>query len=226
MAGGVGRLYWRRRCGAACSEPSLGQAGTQLTAPSWTEQPHSCSPLPLGKSWMQPSGQSWALPPPQDPFVLCASAKAIARRNHHPKARYTPADQPQEGEKTPECPSTYLDLPLAHDLVHDFIVVLVELGLVVTFLIAEDAQGLGAFQFNLKLLGRGERMAQNQHSSQLQSLGWKVSMVFSPHPTAYSHLIPLRLCCVPENPGLGFADKIAEGIHLQCAVQVWGKRQG
>lgn len=177
---------------------------------------------------MQPSVCSWALPPPQDPFVLCASAEAVAHWDHHPKARYTPspspADQPQEGEKTPECPSTYLDLPLAHDLVHNFIVVLVELGLVIALLIAEDAQGLGTFQLNLKLLGRGERMAQHQHLNQLQSLGWKVSTVPSPHPTTSSHLIPLRLCRVPKNPGLGFADKIAEGIHLQCAVQVWGRR--
>lgn len=46
----------------------------------------------------------------------------------------------------------YLDLPLAHDLVHNLIVVLVDLGLVIALLIAQDPQGLRTLQLNLKLL--------------------------------------------------------------------------
>ena len=37
-----------------------------------------------------------------------------------------------------------------------------------------------------------------------------------------THLVPLGLCCVPEHPGFGFADKVAKGIHLQGTVQVCG----
>lgn len=43
-------------------------------------------------------------------------------------------------------------MPLAHDLVHDLVVVLVELGLVVALLVAQDAQALRALQLNFKLL--------------------------------------------------------------------------
>lgn len=53
----------------------------------------------------------------------------------------------------PRSLSAYLDLPFAHDLVHDFVVVLVELSLIIALLVAEYAQGLGALQLNLKLLG-------------------------------------------------------------------------
>lgn len=48
----------------------------------------------------------------------------------------------------------HLDLPFAHDLVHDLVVVLVDLGLVIALLVAQDPQGLGALQLNLKLLGK------------------------------------------------------------------------
>lgn len=48
--------------------------------------------------------------------------------------------------------SPYLDLPFSHDLVHDLVVVLVEHAFVVTLLVAQDAQVLGALQLNLKLL--------------------------------------------------------------------------
>lgn len=47
----------------------------------------------------------------------------------------------------------HLDLPFAHDLVHNLIVVLVDLGLVVALLVAQDPQRLRALQLNLKLLG-------------------------------------------------------------------------
>lgn len=46
----------------------------------------------------------------------------------------------------------YLDLPLAHDLVHNLVVVFVDLGLVIALLIAQDPQGLGPLQLNFKLL--------------------------------------------------------------------------
>lgn len=49
------------------------------------------------------------------------------------------------------CPS-YLHLPLAHDLVYDLVVVLVELGLVVALLVAQDAQALRALQLDFELL--------------------------------------------------------------------------
>lgn len=48
--------------------------------------------------------------------------------------------------------ASYLDLPLAHDLVHNLVVVFVDLGLVIALLIAQDPQGLGPLQLNLKLL--------------------------------------------------------------------------
>lgn len=48
----------------------------------------------------------------------------------------------------------YLDLPLPHDLVHDLVVVLVEHAFVITLLVAKDAQVLGAFQLDFKLLSR------------------------------------------------------------------------
>lgn len=48
----------------------------------------------------------------------------------------------------------HLDLPFAHDLVQDLIVVLVDLGLVVALLIAQDPQGLRALQLDLELLRR------------------------------------------------------------------------
>ena len=47
---------------------------------------------------------------------------------------------------------SYLDLPLSHDLVHNLVVVLVEQAFVVTVLVAQDPQELGALQLNLKLL--------------------------------------------------------------------------
>lgn len=46
----------------------------------------------------------------------------------------------------------HLDLPFAHDLVHDLVVVLVDFGLVIALLVAQDPQGLRALQLNLKLL--------------------------------------------------------------------------
>lgn len=47
---------------------------------------------------------------------------------------------------------SYLDLSFAHDLVHDLVVVFVEHALVITFLVAQDAQVLGALQLYFKLL--------------------------------------------------------------------------
>lgn len=122
----------------------------------------------------------------------------------------------------PKSRSAYLDLSLAHDLVHDFIVVLVELGLVVALLVAEDAQGLGALQLDLKLLGCGGRVASApapQSSFKAgagRERGAQSPLCIPPS----SHLVPLRLSGVPKNPGLGFADEVAKGVHLQRAVKV------
>lgn len=52
---------------------------------------------------------------------------------------------------------SYLDLPFSHDLVHNLIVVLVQHAFVVTLLVAEDPQVLGALQLNLKLLLKSDR---------------------------------------------------------------------
>lgn len=54
-----------------------------------------------------------------------------------------------DGQKQP---FSYLDLSFPHDLIHDLVVVLVEHALVVTLLVAQDAQVLGALQLDLKLL--------------------------------------------------------------------------
>lgn len=43
-------------------------------------------------------------------------------------------------------------MSLAHDLVYNLIVILVELGFVVAFLVAQDAQALRALQLNFELL--------------------------------------------------------------------------
>lgn len=51
----------------------------------------------------------------------------------------------------------YLDLAFAHNPVHNFVVILVQLGLVVTFFVAEDPQALRSLQLNLKLLSRGKK---------------------------------------------------------------------
>ena len=50
-------------------------------------------------------------------------------------------------------PGSHLDLPFAHDLVHDLVVVPIDLGLVIALLVAQDPQGLRALQLNLELLG-------------------------------------------------------------------------
>lgn len=51
-------------------------------------------------------------------------------------------------------PASHLDLPFAHDLVHDLVVVLVDLSLVIALLVAQDPQGLRPLQLNLELLGK------------------------------------------------------------------------
>lgn len=52
---------------------------------------------------------------------------------------------------------SYLDLPFSHDLVHNLIVVLVQHAFVITLLVAEDPQVLGALELNLKLLLKSDR---------------------------------------------------------------------
>lgn len=61
----------------------------------------------------------------------------------------TQSDAPQAWPGTRD---PHLDLSFAHDLVHNLIVVLVDLGLVIALLIAKDPQGLRALQLNLKFL--------------------------------------------------------------------------
>lgn len=56
-----------------------------------------------------------------------------------------------------EAVAPHLDLALPHDPVRVFAVLLGDLGLVVTLLVAQNPQGLGAFQLDLKLLQLQER---------------------------------------------------------------------
>ena len=53
-------------------------------------------------------------------------------------------------------PLSHLNLALAHNLVHDLVVVLADLALVVARLVAQDPEALGALQLDLKLL-QGDR---------------------------------------------------------------------
>lgn len=120
-------------------------------------------------------------PKPQSLYPAPKSRAACPRCQASPIPGITPgqSSQPRRlasrgpplGEKVPKSPSAYLNLPLAHDLVHDFVVVFVELGLVVALLVAEDAQGLGALQLDLKLLGCGERVAEPQDARAASKLG-------------------------------------------------------
>lgn len=67
---------------------------------------------------------------------------------------------------------TYLDLPLPHDLVHDLVVVLVEHAFVITLLVAQDTQVLGALQLNFKLLSRRRqhRRKENEWPAEAQGI--------------------------------------------------------
>lgn len=108
---------------------------------------------------------------------------------------------------------SYLDLAFAHDLVHDLIVVLVEHAFVVTLLVAEDSQVLGALQFNLKLL-----------CNNTKAVSEDVCMVAALNAAQHkgegqgTDLVPQRLGGVSEDSGLGFADKVAERVHFQSAI--------
>lgn len=86
-------------------------------------------------------GQVWR---PGDPVSLCS----------WDTARNQLSFEPQSQKRLLSCTTLapYLDLPLAHDLVHNLVVVLVDLGLVVALLIAQDPQGLRTLKLNLKLL--------------------------------------------------------------------------
>lgn len=70
---------------------------------------------------------------------------------------------------------TYLDLPLPHDLVHDLVVVLVEHAFVVTLLVAQDAQVLGAFQLNFKLLSRRRKHSRGENQWPAEAQGRSLS---------------------------------------------------
>lgn len=104
-------------------------------------------------------------------------------------------------------------MALSHDLVYDLVVVLVELGLVVAFLVAQDAQALRALQLNFELLldQKTQMKPKRQRNYQRKSDVLEIK----------AYLIPLRLRGVSEHTGLGFANKVAEGIHFKCAVQIW-----
>lgn len=68
---------------------------------------------------------------------------------------------------------SYLNLPFAHDLVNNLVVVLVEHALVITLLVAQDPQVLGALQLDLKLLsddtGKENKMSESAYAKIDQS---------------------------------------------------------
>lgn len=39
------------------------------------------------------------------------------------------------------------------------------------------------------------------------------------------YLVPVRLGGVSEHTGLGFANEVAEGIHFECAVEIWERQR-
>lgn len=81
---------------------------------------------------------------------------------------------------------TYLDLPLPHDLVHDLIVVLVEHAFVVTLLVAQDAQVLGAFQLDFKLLSRRRQHRRRENEWPAEAQGISVEhQCLSGQPTSF-----------------------------------------
>ena len=67
-------------------------------------------------------------------------------------------------------PPAHLNLALAHDLVHDLVVVLVDLALVVARLVAQDPEALGALQLDLKLLQRDRTHAGEEEEEEEE--GW------------------------------------------------------
>ena len=84
--------------------------------------------------------------------------------------------------------SSYLNLTFAHNLVHNLIVILVEHALIITLLVAQDPQVLGALQLNLKLLsddtGKGELKCLTLNMSKWRNI---------PGDVLVTDLIPLRL---------------------------------
>lgn len=85
--------------------------------------------------------------------MLCADTRHLIKMSH------MLGKSPQESTDVSarQKLSPHLDLPFSHDLVHDLVVVLVEHALVVTLLVAQDAEVLGALQLDLKLLEKEEQ---------------------------------------------------------------------
>lgn len=61
--------------------------------------------------------------------------------------------------------SSYLDLPLPHDLVHNLVVILVEHAFVVALLVTQDPQVLGALKLDFKFLLRDTKTINNVFES-------------------------------------------------------------
>lgn len=109
---------------------------------------------------------------------------------------------------------SHLHLPLAHDLVYDLVVILVELGFVVAFLVAQDAQALRALQLDFKLL-----LDKRAHQINYKVLK-KLQEITRWTKKKKDDLVPVRLVGVSEHAGLGFANKVTEGVHFECAIEI------
>lgn len=108
--------------------------------------------------------------------------------------------------------ASYLDLSFAHDLVHDLVVVLVEHALVVTVLVAKDPQVLGALQLDLELLFNHTEKENNIFATKkLRRCSGKRRV---------TDFVPMWLCGVSEDSGLGLADKVPIRVHFQGAVEI------
>lgn len=108
--------------------------------------------------------------------------------------------------------SPHLDLPFAHDLVHNLVVVLVEHALVVTRLVTQDPQLLGALQLNFKLL------SDDTEKGRIKTLdiAWRQGAVKD--DVSVTDFVPLWLCGVPEDSGLGLAHEVSIRVHFEGAV--------
>lgn len=86
------------------------------------------------------------------------------RRKSSPGAAQAPVVFCSEGAAVRGA-QPHLDLSFAHDAVAALTILFGQLGFVVALLIAEDPQGLGTFQLNLKLL-QGTRECRAMNTTQ------------------------------------------------------------
>lgn len=98
-------------------------------------------------------------------------------------------------------------MPFAHNLVHNLIVVFVQHAFVVTLLVAQDPKVLGALQLNLKLLCSDTDVNKENNEDENSTVKKNKKRKKDVFATDF---VPLRLCGVPEDSGLGLADKVSK----------------